>query len=36
MASAIDNGNIINQQLLPLRYKFILIIRKTGFRVGII
>ena len=32
--SAIDNGNIINTQLLPLRYKFIHIIRKTGCRGG--
>ena len=29
---AIDNGKIINTQLLPLRYKFIHIIRKTGCR----
>ena len=32
--STIDNGNIINQQLLPLRYKCIHIIRKTGCRGG--
>ena len=31
---AIDNGNIINTQLLPLGYKFIHIIRKTGCRGG--
>ena len=31
--SAIDNGNVINTQLLPLRYKFIHIIRKNGCRL---
>ena len=32
--SAIDNGNIINTQLLPLRYTGIHIIRKTEWTVG--
>ena len=34
LLSAIDNGNIINTQLLSLRYKYIHIIRKTGCRGG--